>query len=706
MAYKVQAVSALPSKDKAGPSSPAATVGDTNSPKVATKAGRSEWRKTPRHLVSVPVTRDSALGKLVSNHLKIRRHGVLSFLAAASLRDTGDDYRASCPPDTGEEILKSIQSILSEHPLETERIFNGEVRSNGHTKPNPYDVVSFIFHASGFTASQSTFLKKELLLKHMGQLPVSITGRGPMPFSLFTEKPSDAAVCFTVSTRLSSEAVYASLSATLGMKPYFVVAIDNKKQNRLGEIAADGDDRPVSLGLAGKRLSPKTTHIALVSALDSKAYNLLQVHKDGFRLELEGEDPVSAPVVHVSRVYSVIPRLKLVTGEGATKRTRAESFATGAWGKTIPPSSLPPTSLGAGRVTDREVILTAAPVQNVVNPSFPDADPQVLDTQLGTGPKASSLVEEVLTVVGARKATGGPEGDVSKNDQKCATTRSPEEVTLSGQKRDRGGNPQPHQDPTIELKVYCQGLKTSLKALTTALPRDEDEIGRTARQLHSGLGDLIVALDTQILYLKAERKTILGIKNIGDSRAIKEVRQTKAQQLLERKEGYEKLRVQVMEELTSLQKVEAEAEAVAVAEANSAGCMDDGHEDYGADGHLDKLEEEEQVQEMMNMISSEGIEPDAPVAILNGDVANITEVMGRSPNPDGTTMSMRLAQKAKATAVDATRMDKVEKPSIKVKTRGKSNKISNTLQAIVEEEIKEQEEAAMDVGAVTAINNE
>jgi hypothetical protein len=121
---------------------------------------------------------------------------------------------------------------------------------------------------------------------------------------------------------------------------------------------------------------------------------------------------------------------------------------------------------------------------------------------------------------------------------------------------------------------------------------------------------------------------------------------------------------------------------------------------------LDKLEEEEQVQEMMNMISSEGIEPDAPVAILNGDVANITEVMGRSPNPDGTTMSMRLAQKAKATAVDATRMDKVEKPSIKVKTRGKSNKISNTLQAIVEEEIKEQEEAAMDVGAVTAINNE
>lgn len=713
MTYKVQAASAYPSKDKAGPSPPSAAAGGSNPPQssplldATRRAGRSDWR-TPRHLVSVPVKRDSPLGELVNSHLKIRRHGVISFLASASLRDTGEDYRASCPSDTGEELLKSIRSILSDHPLETERVFNGEVRSNGHTKPNTFKVVSFIFHVSGFTISQSTFLKKELLLKHMGQLPVAITGRGPMPFSLYNEKPSDAAVFFTLSTHLSPEAVSASLSDTLGMKPFFVVAIDHKKQNKLGDIATNGDDKPVSLGLAGKRLSPKTTHIALVSALDSNAYNLVVEHKGGYRLELEGENPFSAPVVHFSRVYPMIPRLKPVPGEGAAKRTRAESFATGAWGQLASPTSPSPISLGAGRVTDREVISTVAPIQNVANPSFPNADTQVLVTQLGTGPEASSLVEGVSTVVGARKATGGPEGDVSKNDQKCATTRSPEEGTLSGQKRDRVGNPQPAsptlQDPAIEAKVYCSSLKVSLKALIAASPRDEEEISRTARQLMAGLGDLIVALNTQILTLKGERNSVISIKSVGDSKAVKEDRQAKAQQLLERRDSYEKLRVKVVAELASLKKIEAATEA---AEAKSAECMDD-EDAYGADRHLDELQEEEHVQEMMDEISSEGIDSD----VLAEIVAKSQEVQGRTSNIDGTTISMRIAaQKAKVNSLEASRIDKVEKPLIKGNGKGRSkgkssSKTSQTLQIIIGEENKEQEEAAMDVGAVTATNNE
>ena len=706
MAYKVQANSAIPSKEKAA--SPSAAAG--SNPKSSRQQAPQGWAAhkgwaAPRQLVSVPVTRTSALGGLLIDHMQKRRIGTLCFLVNASLLATGDDYRQSCPDKaTGDEVVKSIQSILSDHPLDTERIFHGEVRSHGHTKPNVYNVVSFIFHATGLTNSQSTFLKQELLLKHTGRLPVSIPNRGLMPFTLFTEKPNDAAVLFNISTRLGTEAVSAVLSETLGMKPYFVAAIDHKTADKMGDLV--GENKPSSLGLAVKRLNPNVTHIALVSTPDPNAFSLLRAHRSGFRLVLEGEDTASAPVMHVNRVYPVIPRSKAGPGEVAAKRTRTESFATNAWGNATapPPSSTsnpPPSStpnpassptLGAGRVFDREVHKTAAPNQNVANPSFPTAEPQVLVTQQGTGPEASPLVGGVSTVVGARKATGGPEGDVSKNDQKCAKTRSPEEETLSGQKRNREGNPQPPpQDPAIAAKLNCMTLRKDLKALIAAKPRDEDEIGRTGRQLLTGFEELELAIDTQIVVLKGERKTLLEAKAIGDSVAQKEARKTKAEQLLERKESYEKLRISVVAELASFKANSKEAAAETAAdramevEEQQAKAADlDVNGDYGDDQYLD-AEMREEV-----MLEDENMEEDAS-GLLTG--------------PDGIKASSRTRKpSAKGAALVASVKDsKVEKPPIKGKIKGKGKGATfPPLQTIAEEQNKEQEEAAMVVGAATA----
>lgn len=661
--------------------------------------------------MSVPVTRASALGGLLVTHMQTRRQGIVCFLVNASLLGTGEDYRQSCPDEaTAEEVFQSIQSILSDHPLEAERVFNGQVRSHGHTKPNDFSVVSFIFQASGLSTSQSTFLKQELLLKHTGRLPVTIPNRGEMPFTLFNEKPSDAAVLFTISTRLATEAVSSVLSEILGMKPFFVTAIDHATAGKMGETV--GDHKPSSLGLAAKRLGPNVTHMALVSALDATAYRLLRERRDGFKLELEGEDPASAPVVHVNRVYPVIPRSKTGPNQGAAKRSRADSFATDAWGKKpAPPPSAPipsPSSapnpassptLSAGRVTDREVNVTVAPAPNVANPSSPTAEPQVLVTQQGTGPEDPSLVEGDLTVVGARKATGGPEGDVSKNDQKCAKTRSPEEETHSGQKRDREGKPQPSQDPVIEATADCSSLKVLLKALIAASPRDEDEIGRTARQLCLSYELLQAALDTQIQSLKDERKTILGKKKmIGESKAQKEIRQAQDQQLLERKGTHEVLRAKVVAELAALlEKVEAETEA----KADETRPMDDDEDDYGAERHLDEVGSDD-VLEMVGVISSEGIDETMSDEAM---AASQFSKVGRASNLDGTTMSMRVAgQKAKA-ATEAAKdqsKDGVEKPKPKDRSKGKDSKTSLTLQRVQ----KEQEEAAMDVGAATAVNDE
>ena len=643
-------------------------------------------------LARVPVQRASVLGGLLVTHLHNKRQGTVCFIANASLLLTGDAFCNSLPDTaTADEVFQSIQAILSEHPIEAERVFLGVVRPHGHTKPKLLDnenkVVSFIFQASGFTASQSTFLKQELLLKHMGMLPVKIPDeRGSMTFTLFNERPADAAVMFKISTRLSAETVSSVLSDILGMKPFFVVAIDHSKAGKMGNTA--GDHQPSSLGLAAKNLSPNTTHVALVSALDAKAYSLLKERKQGFKLEVEGEDPDWAPVMHVNRVYPVVPRPKY---EGTGKRSRTDTYATGAWGQQkapLPNVEKIDTPLSAGRASDREVDSTLPPAQkSVVNPSFPSADPQVLDTQQRTDPEAPSHVGEVSTVVGARKATGGSEGDVSMND------RSPEEetteVALSGQKRGREDTPKaPPQDPTISLKVDCQRLRTLLEGLKTATVRQEDEIGRVSRQLQSSLKELIDALDTQIQVLKSERNAITALPNRGASKAQKEANLTKAKHLLERKDAYEDLVKTAKAELAQLM-VEAEEQATvqARAVAEAAHAMDD-EDEYGADNHLDAEVVSSDVQEMVDGISSEGLESDV------SDEA-MADTYGSNFGIDGHRKSSRLA--SKKAALDLTKDAKVEKPPTNKKCKVKGKKLE-AMQTISEE----KEEAAVEGGAAIA----
>jgi hypothetical protein len=296
-------------------------------------------------------------------------------------------------------------------------------------------------------------------------------------------------------------------------------------------------------------------------------------------------------------------------------------------------------------------------------------------------------VEEGSTVVGARKATGGPEGDVSMNDQKCATTRSPEEEAieshLSGLKRDRDGNPPaPPQDPAIPFKVECMRLRTLLESLKSARVRDEEEIGRVSRQLQGGLVDLIHALDTQIQVLKSERKAITDLPKRDASKAQREVNAATANHLLERKDSYEGLVKTAKAELSQL---EDEAKEQAKAAAEIAHALDD-EDEYGADNHLDTMGSSD-VQEMVDGINSERLESEVSDEVM-------ADTLGSTFDNHGVRASSRLRQKA---ALDLTKDARVEKPPTNKKGKGKGRKIE-AMQTIGEE----KEEAAMEGGAATA----
>ena len=199
-----------------------------------------------------------------------------------------------------------------------------------------------------------------------------------------------------------------------------------------------------------------------------------------------------------------------------------------------------------------------------------------------------------------------------------------------------------------------------------------------------GLGDLITALDTQILTLKAERNTVIRIKSVGDSRAVKEAREAKAQQLLEWKEDYEKLRVAVVAELASLKKSVAAAEA---AEAKPAECMDVQEDVISEDSYgADAVEDEEMAEEGVSITDEE-----------------MAATKGLITSPDGTKRSAR-ARKLPTKLADNLGANK---PKCKKKGARFADKDEGLMVEQAESIIqKEQREAARVEGAAVEASDE
>ena len=278
------------------------------------------------------------------------------------------------------EMVKSIQSILDTHELEGERLFKGTVTPNGHTKPNPYESVRFIFHVNGLSISQSTFIKRELLHCHNGMLPVDIPERGKVPFTLFTNQPSDAAVSLSIHCpHMSAEEVNESL-VLLGVKPFFVAEINNHLSGKLGPTA--GDAVPTSLGLSARGFSPKQTHTALVESPSLPAHRKIKAASVGLRFEIEGESRESAFILRMNRSYVVIQR----------QRKRVRPTNTPAWGKPAAPTSTPAAGETSSVSVPAAVVIssTSASVAGVISsaPSLFGSLPTVLATKASPLKKA------------------------------------------------------------------------------------------------------------------------------------------------------------------------------------------------------------------------------------------------------------------------------------------------------------------------------
>jgi len=304
--------------------------------------------------MKITLTGNDDLGKALA--AEARQHGTssLSFSLLASETDTKGDWSNAINACEGADgLFKSIQKALSSHPDTTCQTFMGSVKFDKRTSPLSKKSVTFLYHVSGLSPSQRSFLKN-FITTSCGELTVDLPGRGPAPARLFRSgrSVSDTPVvlhCVVGNAHptepFNIQRMLALISPFLST-PSFIVKVKGGKV--VNTLNVDGVERAVRLPPGIKA----DGFYALFLTVSQPGHDAIFKARAGVEFEFDSDLLASlvadgiddkGRVLHLRRVPRAIPPLR---ESSSNKRAQTENALAGTgakWGTSTSPLTTAPS---------------------------------------------------------------------------------------------------------------------------------------------------------------------------------------------------------------------------------------------------------------------------------------------------------------------------------------------------------------------------